>query len=283
MWAGSEHAREHACCVECHGKIAAEARRFPGCYLSPFVEVDDSDLISGRHINECPTGRWLDLKSLWMPLKGGVADLGARCRIDDGQTAIAIADDQLAVARIDANIIGVAAQTRAADRRTIHRTEKSHGAIAGIRGGNQIFVVRIGDALWIIEATDVRQRPAVAEINDFDGVVSQRGDNETLSGPINRHMIDTPADARQWDCLRKKERFRFRCRHGRCRQRGEHKDEQTGGPRRSPLPARSSGSQGVCLQLSCSRSGSSSASQIMAKLQKPGPFMGWSVRSPAVT
>jgi hypothetical protein len=70
------------------------------------------------------------------------------------QAAIAVANYDVSVPRIDADIVGVAMQIEFADGCEIRRVENPHRAVTRIRDIDEIRLVRIGDALRFLEVVD---------------------------------------------------------------------------------------------------------------------------------
>ena len=85
-----------------------------------------------------------------MSLKLDGAGLGATHRVDDRQTAIAIADDDMAAARIDADIVSIVTQIDCAERSQIRSPKHPHGAVAGIGDQDKIGPDRVADPLRLV-------------------------------------------------------------------------------------------------------------------------------------
>jgi hypothetical protein len=138
-----------------------------------------------------------NLKTLRVCLEFDDRDLCTARRINNCQAAIAVADYDVSVPGINANIVGVAMQIEFADGCEIRRVENPHRAVTRIRDIDEIRLVRIGDALRFLEVANALNYLAGADIDHLYGVVSERGHDEMLPAAINRHVVDAPAHVRQ--------------------------------------------------------------------------------------
>src|SRR3982074_3673761 len=96
---GAKHRGHHTTCgIERHGKVAFELWHFPCRDLAPPAEIDDSDLTRVRDVDiRLPTGR-IDLEAFWMTGQADRDGHRATYRVNDRQSATAIADDDVAIA-----------------------------------------------------------------------------------------------------------------------------------------------------------------------------------------
>src|SRR6516162_3117786 len=105
--------------VDRQRKIGAQTGCCPVGYLSCRCEVDDRDLAGIRHVDEYPAGRRIDLKRFGMCGELDVADLRSFFGIDDREPTTAVADKEIAGARIDVDIVRVVTQRQAPRGREI--------------------------------------------------------------------------------------------------------------------------------------------------------------------
>jgi hypothetical protein len=171
-----------------------------------------------------------------MSLKWDGADLGTSHRVDYRQAAIAIADDDVSIAGIDANIIRVLVQVDPTESCEIRGPEEPHGAITGIRNENEIGLIRIRRALRLTETMYPLEQLPGSEIGDLDGIISQRRHDETLPGAIDRHVIDASPNVRERDRRFERKGSRLGRTSG-CRRQHDARQNK-GGKHPKPLPLR---------------------------------------------
>src|SRR6516165_1166454 len=123
-----------------------------------------------------------------------VVDFRSLLRIDDRQSAGAVADNEIARAGIDADIVGVAAQRKAAGGCQILAAEKPHRAVAGAGDRHEIRLLRIAHALRLAEPGAPLDLAPAREVHDFEAAVAERRHQQPLAGEVDGHVIDAPGD-----------------------------------------------------------------------------------------
>src|SRR5215472_14186751 len=122
--------------VDSQRKIGAQTGYRPARDLFCGCEVDDRDLAGIRHVDEYPAGRRIDLKRFGMCGELDVADLRSFFGIDDREPATAVADKEIAGARIDADIVRVVTQRQAPSGREILAAIKANRTVTGAGHGH---------------------------------------------------------------------------------------------------------------------------------------------------
>ena len=173
-------------------EVRAQARDRPVRDLLCSGKVDDGDAAGIRDVDKYPPGHCIELKRFWVRSELHVADLRFFLGIDDCQPATAVTDNDIAGARIDANIVGVTAQHQAAGRREILTAVKAYRTIAGAGDGHEIRSRRIANALRLVEPGHLLDPMPLCEIDDLESTVAERGHQQSFSGYIDSHVIDPP-------------------------------------------------------------------------------------------
>ena len=123
-----------------------------------------------------------------------VADFRFFLGIDDRQPTTAVADNDIAGARINADIVGVTAQREAAGGCQILAAEKPHRTITGAGDDHEIRFLRVSYALRLAEPCDLLDPVPAREIHDFESAVAERCHQQPLAGEVDGHVIDPPSD-----------------------------------------------------------------------------------------
>src|SRR6266853_3027544 len=118
--------------------------------------------------------------------QGDVGELRGLYRIDDGEAAIAVTGQHLAVARVDAHIVRIVAQVQYPARGEIVAAIEPHRAVAAVRDDKEVGPREIGDALRLIQAADAPDGLLLRQIDDIERVVADLRDEETLAVKIDR-------------------------------------------------------------------------------------------------
>src|SRR6516165_11914859 len=101
-----------------------------------------------------------------------VVDFRSLLRIDDRQSAGAVADNEIARAGSDADIVGVAAQRKAAGGCQILAAEKPHRAVAGAGDRHEIRLLRVADALRLAKPCDLLDPLPAGEIDGLEAAIA---------------------------------------------------------------------------------------------------------------
>src|SRR5215208_1601246 len=80
--------------------------------------------------------------------------------------------------RIEPDVVGVVAEWDAADHSKRSSVEKHEIATAAVSHGDDVAGKRLSDALGFMEAGERAQHRASARVQDFDGVVTERSDEQ---------------------------------------------------------------------------------------------------------
>ena len=59
----------------------------------------------------------------------------------------------------------------------------------------------VGNSLWCTKAGNRVNSVALAQIENFDGVIAERTNKQSFASEIEREMVDPSFDTRQRDCL----------------------------------------------------------------------------------
>ena len=194
-----DHGDHRARIVYRHWEIRSQARHRPARRLLCRCEVDDCDVAGIGYIDEYPAGRRIELERFRMRLEFDVADLRFCSGIDDREAAAPVPDDQMAAARIHSDIVGVVAQREAAGRREVVAPEEPYRAVAGAGDDDQIRLLRIGDALRLVELGDLLEPPSARNIHDIERAVPKLRHQQPLAGEVDGHVIDPPGYPGQRD------------------------------------------------------------------------------------
>ena len=95
--------------------------------------------------------------------------------IDDGEASLAITDDDMPVARIDPDIVGVVSQVQPAAGSEIATAKKLDGPVAGIGDNDHVRAGNIGDALRCLEPTEPVEESAGPEVDHINAIVAELG------------------------------------------------------------------------------------------------------------
>jgi len=148
-----------------------------------------------RYVDKTPAGRRVELERFRVSSELDVADFRSFLRIDDCEPTAAVADNDIAGARINADIVSVVAQREAAGGREVFAAEKPHRTIAGARDNHEIRFLNIANALRLVEPRDLLDPSPACKIHDIEGAVTERRHQQTLAGWVDGHVIDPPGDA----------------------------------------------------------------------------------------
>ena len=160
------------------------------------------------HVHEDPRPAVLELKGLGM---AGQADLSRRLagsRVDQGESAFAVADHHAAGLGVEADVVGIAAKLDGVERREFGALEAVDQTIAAVGDVDRIGGGIIGDALRLIELADPAQELACGKIHDAQAIVAELGHEQPVPGEVDREMIDAAADLAERDLLLQHQRLR---------------------------------------------------------------------------
>ena len=138
--------------------------------------------------------------------------------VDDRQPATAVADNGIAGARINTDIVGVITQRQAPGGREILAAEKTHRAIAGAGDGHEIRFLGIAHALRLAQSRDLLDPAPGREIHDIESAVPECRHQQPFATEVDGHVIDPPGDPGQRDLAFERQGFFGSCRGGNHRQ-----------------------------------------------------------------
>jgi hypothetical protein len=137
-----------------------------------------------------------------------VAQLRLPHAINDGDSAVAVTDDEVSRCRIDPHVVGVVAEIDHAHRGKILAAIEADGAVAGARDGDRVRFFRVADALRFFQMFDPVDDRSRRNIDGLERSIAQFRDEQPLALEVDRHVIDTPADVFQHDLAFQHERRR---------------------------------------------------------------------------
>ena len=115
-----------------------------------------------------------------------------RSGFDQRQGAVAIADHDPAVPRVDADIVGVLAELGDPERGEVVALEAPQRAVAA-RNVDGVGRGHVGHALRLGQTADPFQHRASREIHDAKAAVAKFGDEQSLASKVDREVIDPSA------------------------------------------------------------------------------------------
>src|SRR6266446_4815881 len=134
-----------------------------------------------------------------MYLQRYVANLAAGRRIDHGQRAAAISNEDSLSRGINANIVGVAAELNLSRGIVVAAFKQPHRTVTSIGDIERIGRGLVADTLRFLQSCNCANQFAIGEIDNSQGIVAQFGNEQSLPLQINRHVIDAAAYHTQWD------------------------------------------------------------------------------------
>ena len=128
-----------------------------------------------------------------------VPNLAAGRRINHGQRAAAVSNEDSLICRINANIVGVAAELNPVRGIVVPSFKQSHRTVTGIGDIERIGRGLVADTLRFFQPSNCANQFAIGEIDNSQGIVAQFGNEQSLPLQINRHVIDAAAHLAQRD------------------------------------------------------------------------------------
>jgi hypothetical protein len=130
--------------------------------------------------------------------------------VNNGQCSIAMANEDAPGLRVDANVVSIAAKFDSSGGRKISSLEKPHRSVAGIRDVQRIRRRIVAHPLRFSEVADEAVEALGFHVDHGKAAMTERRNEQTLPGQIDRHVIDPAADIAQRDLRFQLKRRRFR-------------------------------------------------------------------------
>src|SRR6266576_321870 len=185
--------------VERHGKIRRSSRRRPRCNGLASLPIDEHYFLRIGQIHKDTRSRLLQLKRFRVRIELDIADLIAVDRINDAESTAAISNIDAPRSSIVTNIVGVVGKFYRCDALERRAVEDVAGTALAVGDENLVELRDETNALRLIKTADALKMLARAKIQDFDRIVSQRGDKKSLAFNVDRHVIDAPLHIWQGD------------------------------------------------------------------------------------
>jgi hypothetical protein len=125
-----------------------------------------------------------------MRLQAHILGLATGCEVDEPQGASAIADDRTVSRRIDADVVGVAAELDCSTRFVVVAIEQSYRTVAGIGDEERIARWLLADPLRLAQSGNGADQATIGEVDNADSVIAKFRHEQSLSFQVDRHVID---------------------------------------------------------------------------------------------
>src|SRR3954465_4512604 len=112
-------------------------------------------------------------------------------RVEAAQSAVSVSHVDATGLRIVSNVGGISAGLCSVDGRQRRAVIEDRRTISAVRHHNAISIRQESYALWFVQPCDRLDDPHRADVDDLDGVIAQRGDEETFARQIDGEMIDS--------------------------------------------------------------------------------------------
>jgi hypothetical protein len=84
--------------------------------------------------------------------------------------------------------------------------------VTAIGDHDHVLIGQVRDALRLLQPVDPLKDLSGLNVDNIDAVVTEFGDEQSLPGTIDRHVIDAARDVFEWDCSLEDQRWTRRCR-----------------------------------------------------------------------
>lgn len=211
--------------VQGHGEICLELLCEPGGDDRTLFAVNDGYLFRIGDVDE-------DARALLLQLEGfgmaGEFDAGCELwagRVNDAESAVTISKPSEFGCGIEAQVVGVGKIAEVLARVVRAAVEDLECAVVAVGNEDQVGLGQIENPGGFGHAGYALNAFAGGEVNHFEGVVAERGNEKALAFSISGEMIEAAFDARQGNGLDQLERTWFGDRNGKA----EHTKSQDGG------------------------------------------------------
>ena len=142
-----------------------------------------------------------ELKTFGMSLQLNLGGLAVGRRVDYRQRATPVTNENSIGRSIDPNIVGVITEFDPSRRCVIRASEQQHRTVTGI--GNKKGIARwyIANTLRLLQSGNDVLYLLLIQIDNADGIITKFGHEQTLSGQIDRQMIDPALNIAQRNLL----------------------------------------------------------------------------------
>ncbi len=131
-----------------------------------------------------------------MRIQHRLADVSLEIEIDYAQRAAAVADEHFLGARIETDVVRIAAQIVFMDLFKRMAVVNPHVPIGRIGDIQPVRLRPVENPLRLFQAANRVDHFPGCQVNDFHGVVAERRHKQSLAGNIDGHMVDAPIHVR---------------------------------------------------------------------------------------
>lgn len=117
-------------------------------------------------------------------------------RIDDRQTATTIADNDMPIAAVDPDIVGIVAKAEFRHFMAIGCGIEMDGSIAA-SDDDLVKLIEIGDTLRFVQFYNPAELATTGQINLIDSAVAIFRDEQSAMSHVERKMVDPAGDVGQ--------------------------------------------------------------------------------------